>query len=80
MDSDTMTIYVSDGLEDVIMLQLSSSATLDDLKKKHMEKGGKSDRYGRYVSNGKVLFNSQRLRDQGVQSGGRVERVGKANN
>ena len=41
MDSDTMTLYVNDSLQEIIMVEVSR--TLIDVKKKLMEKGARPD-------------------------------------
>ena len=64
-----MIIYVNDALDGLMMLELSSSATLTDVKKKIAEKGGRTDKNTKYIANGKAVSGSQRLRDQGVKAG-----------
>lgn len=70
-----MTIYVVDGLEEQMLLELSPYATLGDVKKKVAEKGrggrGGSDS-NKYIHNGKVLIDSRRLVDQGVRTGSKL--------
>ena len=68
MDSDTMTLYVQDGLQDIIMVEVSRSATLTDVKKKLLEKRARSGRDPKYIANGKVVREDKPLVDQGILS------------
>lgn len=67
-----MTLYVKDGLQDIIMVEVSRSATLDDLKKKLNEKEGTKYALGRYIHNGKIICGFVPLYDQGVKHGSQL--------
>ena len=76
MNDDSMTIYIIQGLEDTIMLNVKPSDTLNEVTKKFtLGKGVPKDT--NYVSSGKVLSNTRRLRDQGVKPGSRIYSITK---
>ena len=77
MDDAPMTIYIVQGLEDTIMLEVNPSDTLNEVKKKFTIGTGYV-RDPKYVSNGKVLSNTRRLCDQGVKPGSKIYQIPKS--
>ena len=61
-----MTIKIKQGLEENIMLKVNPSDTLTELKKKFIEKGGKVDKYTKFIVNGRVVREDIPLRYQGM--------------
>ena len=78
MDSRKMNVFVKDGLlQETIMLEVDSSATLSDLQKKLAEKGVKTDHSNKFISNGKILRPTMLLALQGIESGSLIYPVGR---
>lgn len=73
MDSTPMTIYVTHGIDETILLEVNPSDTLAEVKKKLIEKGAKASKYTKFISNGKVLRGDIPLPYQGVQHNGRMQ-------
>ena len=64
-----MNIYYADGLEGLSRVEVDSTATIHDVKKKLL-KGRKDVRDSdKFIFKGKLLNPTRPLADQGVQSG-----------
>lgn len=69
MDSAPMTIYIKQGLEETIMVEVNPSDTVTEVRKKLLEKGGKVDKSTKFIANGRVVKEHVPLRYQNIPSG-----------
>lgn len=67
-----MTVDVTDGILDSVMIEMSASDTLADMRKKLTEKGARVSKFQRFISNGKALREDVPLGEQGLKSGSKV--------
>ena len=65
MEDTPMTIYIKQGLDEAIMLEVKPSDVLADVKKKLIEAGGKVDKYTKFIANGRVVREDVPLQYQG---------------